>query len=598
VNPYQILNVQRNASAETVRTAYLRLAHQWHPDLNRHDPQQAREQFKRVRHAYEILRKPFLRDAYDRNPGKPIRTPANSSPVATSKSSVAPRTGTHDAPDQHSETDRSPETDGASQANPNHGRQSHHGNPHKGNSTATIHHPRDVTRGPIWLLRALSFVAIAASIGLIIAALHWDGQTRERLRLVEEDTATGTSTKQSAPAKSKNSGPATSNMLIDEKTASDRSLSAAEATIADFNTIVNNAADSTAAENHIPSIDPFAKNWSRMQAALRTLPPPNEVAPISAIYGSPSDVQLSIDVAHWPQSQLPSDIEFGLVSSSSQVGLDYKEWTALKPGETSDADFDLSFPDIGDDTTGLVSIFSMTSPAWLETGFSGTTDQPDCYTTLCADAHSEPDNSPPSITPPPIAPPLPSPEESNRTAAQHLLKVAEYHRQSRARTTWYDTFSTHPRSPENESDYSSYRAPPAHAMWGHGLPVADLSSPLATKLVEPKLPLSARAAPDFPSQGFSPGLAVGPTSHPPVPAYALSSIPPAGHSALTNTWRNSTGNSPTTWPRPRGIHDPDAAGTNHFSDPQRSWDHFATPRPHAMGRSPQYSPPGSNPYGN
>lgn len=65
MNHYQILQLRRHVSTNEVRDAYLRLAHQWHPDLNRHDVA-AKERFKQIRQAYEVLRRPELRSAYDR----------------------------------------------------------------------------------------------------------------------------------------------------------------------------------------------------------------------------------------------------------------------------------------------------------------------------------------------------------------------------------------------------------------------------------------------------------------------------------------------------------------------------------------------------
>ena len=65
MNHYQVLHLRRHASSDEIRNAFLRLAHQWHPDMNRHDSE-AKERFKQIRQAYDVLRHPELRASYDR----------------------------------------------------------------------------------------------------------------------------------------------------------------------------------------------------------------------------------------------------------------------------------------------------------------------------------------------------------------------------------------------------------------------------------------------------------------------------------------------------------------------------------------------------
>jgi curved DNA-binding protein len=60
---YKILGVQRAATAEEVKTAYRRLARKFHPDVSKE--KNAEERFKQVQEAYEVLKDPQKRAAYD-----------------------------------------------------------------------------------------------------------------------------------------------------------------------------------------------------------------------------------------------------------------------------------------------------------------------------------------------------------------------------------------------------------------------------------------------------------------------------------------------------------------------------------------------------
>src|SRR5687767_12493183 len=62
---YEVLGVERSADGETVKKAYRKLALQYHPDRNSGSAQ-AEEQFKELTEAYEVLRDPDKRAAYDR----------------------------------------------------------------------------------------------------------------------------------------------------------------------------------------------------------------------------------------------------------------------------------------------------------------------------------------------------------------------------------------------------------------------------------------------------------------------------------------------------------------------------------------------------
>jgi molecular chaperone DnaJ len=62
---YEILGVQRGADAEAIKRAYRKLALQYHPDRNSGSTE-AEDQFKELTEAYEVLKDPDKRSAYDR----------------------------------------------------------------------------------------------------------------------------------------------------------------------------------------------------------------------------------------------------------------------------------------------------------------------------------------------------------------------------------------------------------------------------------------------------------------------------------------------------------------------------------------------------
>jgi DnaJ-class molecular chaperone len=62
---YQTLGVPRTASAEDIRKAYRELARKYHPDLHP-DDEAAKEKFKKVQSAFDVLNDPSKREMYDR----------------------------------------------------------------------------------------------------------------------------------------------------------------------------------------------------------------------------------------------------------------------------------------------------------------------------------------------------------------------------------------------------------------------------------------------------------------------------------------------------------------------------------------------------
>src|SRR6202521_5020262 len=75
---YETLGVPRGADAEEVKRAYRKLARKYHPDVSKE--RNAESKFKDVQEAYEMLKDPEKRAAYDQlgrhyRPGQQFRPP-------------------------------------------------------------------------------------------------------------------------------------------------------------------------------------------------------------------------------------------------------------------------------------------------------------------------------------------------------------------------------------------------------------------------------------------------------------------------------------------------------------------------------------------
>lgn len=63
---YETLGIEKNASQAEIKSAFLQLSKQVHPDVNRKDPR-SNEKFVKLNEAYMVLSKPLKRREYDLN---------------------------------------------------------------------------------------------------------------------------------------------------------------------------------------------------------------------------------------------------------------------------------------------------------------------------------------------------------------------------------------------------------------------------------------------------------------------------------------------------------------------------------------------------
>lgn len=69
-NYYKILGIQRTATKKEIKSAYRKLALQWHPDKNPDNLEEAEKKFADIGEAYEVLSDEELKGKYDR--GEPV----------------------------------------------------------------------------------------------------------------------------------------------------------------------------------------------------------------------------------------------------------------------------------------------------------------------------------------------------------------------------------------------------------------------------------------------------------------------------------------------------------------------------------------------
>ena len=62
---YKILNLEKTATEDEIRTQYRKLAIQYHPDKNSNS-EESKNHFQRIQEAYQVLRDSEKRKIYDR----------------------------------------------------------------------------------------------------------------------------------------------------------------------------------------------------------------------------------------------------------------------------------------------------------------------------------------------------------------------------------------------------------------------------------------------------------------------------------------------------------------------------------------------------
>src|ERR1700761_5128525 len=63
---YEILGLERSASADQIKSAYRKSALKWHPDRNPENKDEAEHNFRQCSEAYSVVSDPQKRQIYDR----------------------------------------------------------------------------------------------------------------------------------------------------------------------------------------------------------------------------------------------------------------------------------------------------------------------------------------------------------------------------------------------------------------------------------------------------------------------------------------------------------------------------------------------------
>ena len=62
---YEVLGVEKTATADEIKKAYRKLAKKYHPDANSDNKEEAEKKFKEIAEAYEVLSDDTKRKQYD-----------------------------------------------------------------------------------------------------------------------------------------------------------------------------------------------------------------------------------------------------------------------------------------------------------------------------------------------------------------------------------------------------------------------------------------------------------------------------------------------------------------------------------------------------